>query len=238
MSLKLKAIAVDDNPGVLATLQEMCKDSPFVEIVGTFTDPRKFLLKAPSLEFDICFLDIQMPEMEGTTLAQILKNKPVIFISGSDDKFRDALNLSPIDIVPKPILKDRLFKAIEKGYNQLGEKKEYQLFNVAESNKKVKIRLPDIMLITTDDIDPRHKIAWMRNGEKYTLMNTKLEHLVQNSTSLVQVNRSMAVSLEAVHEVEYDLITLKGIFDEDKKPMQVTLGSAFKAKFKEKMFYN
>jgi two-component system LytT family response regulator len=238
MSHKLITVAVDDDPGILSALQGMCKASPFIELVQTFTNPAEFLLKAPGLDFDLCLLDIQMPQMEGVTLAQLLKNKPVIFISGSDDKFRDALNLSPIDIVPKPILKDRLYKAFEKAYNQLAEKKEYELFNVAESNKKVKIRLPDVMLITTDDVDPRHKVAWMRSGEKYTLMNCTLEHLVQNSSSLVQVNRAEAVSLEAVHEVEHDLITLKGVKTEDGRQKQVTLGTAFKKKFKERMFYS
>jgi len=238
MSRKLLTVAVDDDAAQLSTLLELTKSSPFIEIIQTFTNPSEFLSEAPGIDFDLCLLDIQMPQIGGVTLAQILQNKPVIFISGSDDKFRDALNISPIDIVPKPILKDRLFKAFEKAYLQLAEKKEYELFNIAESNKKVKIRLPDIMLITTDDVDPRHKVAWMRTGEKYTLMNCTLEHLIGNSPSLVQVNRAEAVSMEAVHEVEHDLITLKGVKSEDGRQKQVTLGAAFKKKFKERMFYN
>jgi two-component system LytT family response regulator len=238
MLKKLKAIAVDDDVSILSTLEQMCKASPIIELVHTFTNPNEFLGKAPMLEFDLCILDIQMPQMEGITLAQVLKNKPVIFVSGSDERFRDALNLSPIDIVPKPILKDRLYKAFEKAHSLLGEKKEYELFNVAESNKKVKIRLQDILLITTDDVDPRHKQAWLRSGEKYTLMNCKIEHLTANSQALIQVNRAEAVSMEAVHEVEYDLITLKGVLTDNGKPKQVTLGAAFKKKFKERMFYS
>lgn len=235
---KLITIAVDDDPNILSTLVELSKPSPLIEIAHTFTNPAEFLAKAPSLKFDLCLLDIQMPQMEGLTLAQILKNKPVIFISGSDDKFREALNLSPVDIVPKPIFKDRLYKAFEKAHNLLVESKEYELFNVAESNKKISIRLPDIMLVTTDDVDPRHKLVWLRNGEKYTLMNCKLEHLTGNSKTLVQVNRAEAVSLEAVHEVEHDLITLKGILTEDGRSKQITLGQAFKQKFKERMFFS
>jgi hypothetical protein len=69
-------------------------------------------------------------------------------------------------------------------------------------------------------------------------MNYNIEHLTSNSPSLVQVNRGEAVSLEAVHEVEHDLITLKGILSECGKPKQITLGAAFKDKFRERMFYN
>ena len=238
MQKKLKAIAVDDNKAILSTLEQMCKDSPLIELVKTFTDPNEFLAKAPLLEFDLCLLDIEMPQMEGTTLAQILKNKPIIFISGSDEKYRDALNLSPIDIVPKPILKDRLYSAFEKAHDQLIEKIEYELFNVAESSKKIKLKLSDILLVSTDEIDPRNKEVWMRTGEKYTLMNCKIEHLTANSSTLIQVNRGEAVSMEAVHEVEHDLITLKGLLAVNGKPRQITLGAAFKKKFQERMFYN
>jgi len=238
MLKKLKAVAVDDSESILSTLEQMCKESSIIELVRTFNNPKEFLEHAPMLEFDLCLLDIEMPQMEGTTLAQVISNKPIIFISGSDQKFRDALNLAPVDIVPKPILKDRLYKAFEKAFNMFAEKKEYELFNVAESSKKVKIRLKDIMLITTDDIDPRHKLAWLKGGETYTLMNCKIEHLTANSPTLVQVNRAEAVSLEAVHEVEHDLITLKGILADNGKPKQVTLGAAFKKKFKERMFYS
>jgi len=237
MPNKLKAIAVDDDSYALATLGQMCKESPLVELINTFTNPGEFLEKAPQMDFDLCMLDIEMPQMEGIILAQLLKNKPVIFITGSDHKFREALNISPIDIVPKPILKDRLFRAFEKAFGLLASKREFELFNVAESTKKVKLRLPDIMLVTTDETDPRHKIAWMRNGDKYTLMNCSLEHLLDNAATLIQVNKSEAVSLDAVHEVEHDLITLKGVKSDGGRPMQITLGRVYQPKFKERMFY-
>jgi two-component system LytT family response regulator len=238
MRNKLRAASVDDDPNIHATLKQMCKESPLVEIAYTYSDPEKFLSDAPTLDFDLCMLDIQMPGMEGITVAQLLNKKPVIFITGADDRFRDALNLSPVDIVPKPILKDRLFRAIEKAYNMIVEKREYELFNVAESNKKVKIRLQDILFVSTDDIDPRHKQVWLKNGETYTLMNYKLDELAEHSPTLVQVNRGELISLEAVHEVERDLITLKGIKAENGKPKQVTLSPNFKKKFMDRMFYS
>jgi len=238
MVKKLITVAVDDDEAFISDLLQLCKDSPFIEIAYTFNNPHEFLSKAPLINFDLCLLDIQMPGMDGTTLAQVLNKKPVIFISGTDYKFRDALNLSPIDIVPKPVLKDRLYKAFEKAYNLLAEKKEYALFNVAESKRKVKLRMSEIMLISTDEVDPRNKLVWMKNGDMFTLMNYKMQHLTESSPFLIQVNKAQAVALEAVNEVEYDLLTLKGINADNGKPKQITLGAAFRSKFKERMFYN
>lgn len=237
MLRKLKAIAVDDSELFLSTLKLMTEQSPLVEITHTFICPKEFLAKAPELEFDLCLLDIEMPQMEGIVIAQILQNKPIIFISGADDKFRAALDLAPIDIVPKPLLKDRLYKAYQKAYDLLATKKEFEVFNVAESSKKVKLRLKDILLVTTDEVDPRHKKAWLSTGETFTLMNCTLAELLNHSPTLVQVNKAELVSLDAVNEVEYDLVTLKGVRNTDNKPKQVTIGAAYKKGFKERMFF-
>jgi DNA-binding LytR/AlgR family response regulator len=236
MARKLKAIIVDDDQFMVNTILDLCKDSQIVEICKTFNNPKEFIEKAPLIDFDLAMLDIQMPEMEGTIVAQMMKNKPFIFITGSDHKLRDALNLSPIDVVTKPILKDRLDKALSKAYELLADKKEYELFNVAESNKKVQIHLPDILFVTTDTVDPRHKVAFMRNGTKYTIMDCSLETLIDSCPLLVQVNKREAVSMEAVNEVEHDMITLKDITAKD-APKYANLGRAYKKSFKEKMFY-
>ncbi len=237
MARKLKTIIVDDDPFIVSMIEDLCRDSAIVEVIKTFNNPKEFIENAPSLDFDLCLLDIQMPEMEGLVVAQMLKNKPFIFITGSDNKLRDALSLSPVDIVTKPILKDRLDRALSKAYELFMDKKEYELFSVAESNRKMNIHLPDILLAVTDTIDPRHKLVFMRNGEKYTLMDCTLERLLDSCPLLVQANKAEAVSLEAVNEVEHDMATIKGLGGKD-APKYVTLGRAFRKSFKERLFYN
>jgi two-component system LytT family response regulator len=237
MAQKLKTIVVDDDPLIIGMIEDLCRDSKIVTIIKTFMNPKEFLEKAPLLDFDLCLLDIQMPEMEGLVVAQMLKNKPFIFITGADSKLRDALNLAPVDIVTKPILKDRLDKALNKAYELFVDKKEYEVFSIAESKKKTKVHLPDILLAVTDTVDPRHKTVFMRNGEKYTLMECTLEKLLDMCPLLVQANKAEAVSLEIVNEIEHDMITIKGVAGKD-APKYVTLGRAFSKAFKERLYYN
>lgn len=236
MARKLKLVILDDDPYIISLIRDLCKDSQIVEIAKTFNYPLDFMREVPSLDFDLAILDVQMPEMEGTIVAQMLKKKPFIFVTGADNRLRDVLNLSPIDVVTKPILKDRLDKAFEKAYELLSDKREYAMFNVAESSRKVKIRLPDIMLAVTDTVDPRHKAVYLKTGEKYTIMDYSLEKLIDACPNLVQVNKREAVSMDIVNEVEYDMIMLRGISG-DEVPKYVTLGRAFSKSFKEKMFY-
>jgi two-component system LytT family response regulator len=236
MAYKLKVVILDDDPHIVNILQTLCKHSEYAEVVKTFNSPAEFIKEAPSLDFDMALLDVQMPEIEGTLVAQMLKNKAFMFITGAKEKLYEVLGLSPIDVVTKPIMKDRLELALAKAHKLLIDKKEYALFNMAEAKSKVKVFLPDIMLITTDEVDPRHKVTYLRNGEKYTIMDKTLESLVDMCPNLLQVNRSAAVSIEVVNGVEHDMVTLKKITGVE-MPKYVNLGAAFSKAFKEKLFY-
>jgi DNA-binding LytR/AlgR family response regulator len=236
MARKLKTVVIDDEESIIQIILDLCHDSPFVEIIETFSSPKEFLKAAPLLDFDLCLIDIEMPEMDGLTLAQMLNNKPFIFITDADSKLRNALSLAPVDIVTKPILKDRFDKALSKAYELFADKLDYELFNVAESKTKIKLHLPDILLVITDSIDPRNKIVFLRNGEKYTIMDCTLLRLLDLCPLLIQVNKSEAVSLEAIHEVEHEIATIKNIQDTD-APKYISIGRIYRKSFKERLFY-
>jgi CheY-like chemotaxis protein len=88
-----------------------------------------FLAKSGVLALKICvqekpdciLLDIEMPEMDGfETLAKLkedpqLKSIPVIFLTGNHDEAtkKKALELGAVDILAKPVEKDRLISRIE-----------------------------------------------------------------------------------------------------------------------------
>jgi DNA-binding LytR/AlgR family response regulator len=234
---RLKAVVIDDDEFILRILEDLCRNSPLVKIIACYSDPRKFLKDAPKLDFDLVLLDLHMPELDGTVLAQMLSDKPFIFITGTDEKLKDALNLSPIDIIIKPIVKDRLNKAFEKASLLIGSKKEYDLFNVAESNRKLKLKLIDIFMITAIDKDPRNKELIMCDGKKYTLMDYTHESLLKMCPSLVQVNKRQLISIEAFSEVDHDIILLKEIDGVDNGVKEITLSRAFKQHFMERAFH-
>jgi DNA-binding LytR/AlgR family response regulator len=236
MPTKLKAVIVDDDPISIAMLKDYCEDSGMVEVVACYNDPRNFLNNANRLKFELCLLDIMMPEMEGTAVAQILKDKPVIFVTGVYEKLKEALALSPIDIVTKPLYKVRFDKAIAKAYALLATKEKYKVFNVAESVDKIKLCLSDILLLLTDESDSRHKQVFMRDGEMHTLMDYSLEEILENCPSLLQVNKSAAASLEVIGEVKHDNLRLTGIKSPE-APCAIYLGRAFRKELMAKLAY-
>jgi hypothetical protein len=129
-----------------------------------------------------------------------------------------------------------LYKALQRAYDLTNpialnnNNKEYALFNTNEDKGKVKLRLSDMLFVQSDNIDPRNKIVYTKSGGIHTIMRFSFKDLIELNPFLIQVNRSMAVSLETVRKVEFDLITLFD-FKEVKLPKQVTLNRAFRKTF-------
>lgn len=242
MPNKLKCVLVDDDVKIHETVRNLMLDCPIAQLTHAFLCPKKFLAEEPQLDFDVCILDIIMPEISGWEIEDVLKKKKkggVILLSGIDSKVLEAIYLvSPIDVFRKPIEKERLFAALEKARRILNKgttfTEKFELFSVAQSDGKVKISVADIYYVLTDKKDRRHKHIIMRNGKRYMLMHCTLDKLLSLSSSLIQVNKAELISLQAFQEIDFDLITLDGIL-ENGKPKQVTLSRTYKRFFENKI---
>lgn len=79
MERELKCLLLDDELPGLTYLKMLCEQIPGLSVVKSFNDPSRFLEEFPSLEFDFCIIDIEMPQFNGLQIANLLQGKPVIF---------------------------------------------------------------------------------------------------------------------------------------------------------------
>jgi len=111
----LRAIIIDDEPLAVAELQRMLQPYPQVEIIATATRSADALQKIRQLNPDVIFLDINMPEMNGFQLLEVLDETPeVIFITAYDEFAVKAFEVNALDYVLKPVNGERLAEAIKK----------------------------------------------------------------------------------------------------------------------------
>ena len=122
MNTKLRCLLLDDELPGLTYLKMLCEQLPELEVVRSFNSPKKLLEELPSLEFDLCILDIEMPEMNGLQVANLLGNKPVIFTTAYKEYAADAFDVNAIDYITKPVKKERLQQAITKAIKQIDGK--------------------------------------------------------------------------------------------------------------------
>jgi len=116
LNTKLKCLLLDDELTGLSYLKMLCEQIPELEVVKAFNSPLKFFTELPKLDFDLCILDIEMPEMNGLQVANLLNGRPVIFTTAYKEYAADAFDLNAVDYVRKPLTKERLEKAVKKAF--------------------------------------------------------------------------------------------------------------------------
>ena len=137
--MKMRCIAIDDEPLALRQVSGYIAKIPFLELVATFRSAVAAQEWLKENETDLIFVDINMPDMTGVEFVQSLEVKAmVIFTTAYAEYAIEGFKLSAIDYLLKPFgLKD-ITRASEKALSlyellQLQEKREDQQENPVES---------------------------------------------------------------------------------------------------------
>lgn len=185
----LNILVADDENIARQTLQ--------ILIMGNVSEARIYEAKdgaeACSLiekqQFDIVFLDIQMPSKTGLEVAQLInKNTAIIFVTAYDKFAIDAFKLNAIDYLLKPLEDSRFLQAIKKAKLYLqatSEQQQLQQINIQQTvtrllNKHKKLVLKEVGKIKLLEQNDIKYIAGAGNYVDIHLLDGKT--LVQRET--------------------------------------------------------
>jgi DNA-binding LytR/AlgR family response regulator len=80
----INCIAVDDEPLALGLVCAFIEQTPFLKLVGRYSNAVEALVGLQDQKVDLIFLDIQMPNLNGMELARVLDSRgainPVLFL--------------------------------------------------------------------------------------------------------------------------------------------------------------
>jgi two-component system response regulator AlgR len=112
----LRTLIVDDEPLAIERLQILCGRIPRIALCGTAMDGESALRLMQSLAPDLILLDIQMPGMDGVTLARSLTGQAarpaLIFVTAHADFAVAAFEVAAVDYLLKPVDAERLERAV------------------------------------------------------------------------------------------------------------------------------
>lgn len=151
-----KCFIIDDESHAIETLKKYAKDSGQLEIMGTSQNPLeavKFINEHK--EIDITFLDIDMPEMSGLDVADLIyQNTAIIFTTGHAGYAVEGFEKNISDFMLKPISFSRFMKSLTKVITQLEKKLQeevkndtYFFVNPGIKGKMLKINFNDVEFI-------------------------------------------------------------------------------------------
>ncbi len=124
--MNLRALIVDDEYLARQELRFLLEQFSNIEIVGEAASATEALKLVQALEYDVLFLDINLPGINGVELAGKLQQLPrrpeVIFTTAYENYALEAFSVNAVDYVLKPISKARLKQAIDKLQHKAAEK--------------------------------------------------------------------------------------------------------------------
>ena len=232
MNSKLKCLLLDDELPGLTYLKLLCEQIPELDVVKSYNDPDRLLAEFPTLDFDLCILDIEMPGTSGIQIAQLLYGKPVIFTTAYKNYATEAFDLDAIDYIVKPVTLERLQQAINKVLRQTVKpvRKNYIFLNTDKG--QTRLVFDQLVYVRTSEIDPRDKTALMENGTTLQLKNISFEKLISllPVEEFCRINKKELIAIKSLLYFSGDHITINS-FTPSGKPLMLTLGEAFRSDF-------
>ena len=125
MSEPVRILVVDDEPLAVERLQLLLAKIEGVTVVGAANDGEAALRIAEAVTPDLVLLDIAMPGMDGIDVARALADSTVdpaiVFVTAFDNFAVAAFDVAAIDYLMKPVLPERLERAIERVRDHLAK---------------------------------------------------------------------------------------------------------------------
>lgn len=179
---------VDDEPNNVDSLRYILMNNhPEIFVLGDQIDPNKAIAEINQLKPDLLFLDIQMPNKNGFELLNDISHKAfeVIFITAYDQYGIQAVKISALDYLLKPINESELAKAIEKAEIKINAKRKnsnlenlLRNFNDEKTDSKIALiidkqtRYVPISEIVRCQADNNYTEVYLIDGRKVILSKT------------------------------------------------------------------
>lgn len=115
MSEPYRCLLVDDEPLALQLIASHIDKIDALVVADQTQSPIEALTLLKDNEYDLIFLDIQMPVLTGLELLRTMRNPPaVIFTTAYRDYAVESYDLNALDYLIKPITFVRFVKAVDK----------------------------------------------------------------------------------------------------------------------------
>lgn len=222
MAKKINCVIVDDEPIAREILESFVEKTPNLKLISSCKNAMEALQVSQMEAIDLFFLDINMPEITGLSLAKIINNKSqIIFTTAYRDYAVDGFNLNVLDYLLKPIAFDRFLQAIQKvteptngnmKVSPENENKKDFMF-VRADRKMVKINFKDILYI--ESLGDYVKV-FTNNDTVITRETISNFEATLPSDCFIRVHRSYIVSISKISSYTNEYIEV------DKKAVSIS----------------
>lgn len=229
--MKIKCIAIDDEPLALQQISSYINKTPFLENMALCQSAFEAKEYIANNEIDLMFVDINMPDLNGMDFVKSLVEKPqVIFTTAYSEYALEGFQVDALDYILKPISYDIFLKAATKAKNWFDlNQKQPEIIQttsdylfVKSEYKLIRILLSDIKYI--ESANEYIQIHLTNEEPVTTLIRLKAMEEQLPKNKFMRVHRSFIVNLDQVKVIERNRI----IFDHK---IYIPIGDQYKEGF-------
>lgn len=209
----IKCLIIDDEPLAIQLLEDYVSKTYFLEKGFSTTNPLEGLRKIEETVFDLIFLDIQMPELNGMDFLKILNNRTnVILTTAYSDFALESYDYGVVDYLLKPISYERFYKSVLKVKEKFSETKntldsvpQKDHFFVKSEGKQIKILFSDILYI-----EGLRDYVNIKTAKEEIIILENLKNLEEVLPSnFMRIHKSYIASLNKIAEIEGNRIQIE-----------------------------
>ncbi|SET34566.1 Two-component response regulator, SAPR family, consists of REC, wHTH and BTAD domains [Natronincola peptidivorans] len=208
----IKAIVIDDEWYNLEETSELIDKTGSFQVAGKYQNPLKALEAVKAIQPQVAFIDIDLPEMDGITLAEKLLEQNsammIVFITSYNQYAVQAFDLNAIDYILKPIKEERFNRMVERIKNEINMRKQH----TAET---LKIKTFEELSVTIGELP----VKWQRIKAKelfaYLLMHhgsyVHKERIIENLLPEYEPEKALQILQTSVCKIRNLFSQIKNI---------------------------
>jgi len=214
---EITAVIIDDDEDAISLLEIYLQAFKEIKVVDSSTSPQRGVKIIKKVLPDIVFLDIDMPEMNGLEVGQIILESEikteVVFTTAHSHYAFNALSVKPLDYLVKPFGPAALISVINRFKNKLkNEEFERRMDFFMRTNRvlpKIKLHTrTGIVFINPDEVmlirsDGNYCRLYLKDGREEPIIHN-IVYVVEtlDSPNIIKANRSAYINVQYLKRIE------------------------------------
>jgi len=233
----IRVIIVEDEAPTRDLITRLVLERTELKLAGIARDGEEALDLMRKENFELVFLDINLPRLSGFEALEKLEKTPyIIFTTALEDRAVDAFEYGAIDYLLKPYSKERFHKAVDRALEffkkpppESPSVRGHGLF-VAEKENHFLVPYSEIIYVSSHD---NSCVVHTTDRDYVTYCSLKLMEDRLPSADFLRIYKQYIINVKYVARVQSDLTGNYAVFLKDEDETELPIGRKYLVRMKE-----
>ncbi|MDE7144172.1 MAG: LytTR family DNA-binding domain-containing protein [Muribaculaceae bacterium] len=210
----MNCCVIDDEPLAAGLIASYIEKHPLLMLGGVFHSAQEAVREVMGGKFDMVFLDIKMPQLNGVEFARLVpRSTRVIFTTAYDSHAIEAFRVGAADYLLKPVSYEDFNAAVARVHERMPvamtSQPELAEHILVKHNHKFE-QIATAGIVCLEGLKDYVKVHLDDGRMLVTLCSMRSFESLLSSRKFMRVHRSYIVNTDAIQSIERNRLTLVG----------------------------